>query len=65
MTISVVTDGNFEIKVKPRPPTDAAEARASSALYTSRYGEAVKASNPDEPLTPGELASFELIRAGS
>lgn len=55
--------GNIELKVKPRRVTDPAEARASSTLYTKKYGEFVKASKPDEPLTPGEVASFELIPA--
>ena len=55
--------GDLEVKVKPRPVTDPAEARASSALYTKKYGEFVKASKPDEPLTLGEQASFELIPA--
>jgi hypothetical protein len=57
--------GNLEVKVKPRPLTDPSEARGSSALYTRKYGESVKASKPDEPLTLGEQASFELIPAGS
>jgi deazaflavin-dependent oxidoreductase (nitroreductase family) len=55
--------GDLEVKVKPRPVTDPAEARASSALYTKKYGQAVKASKSDEPLTLGEQASFELIPA--
>jgi hypothetical protein len=55
--------GNIE--VKPRRITDPAEARASSALYTKKYGPSVKASKPDEPLTLGEQAAFELILADS
>jgi deazaflavin-dependent oxidoreductase (nitroreductase family) len=55
--------GDLEVKVKPRRVTDPAEARASSALYTNKYGQAVKASKSDEPLTLGEQASFELIPA--
>jgi hypothetical protein len=55
--------GDLEVKVKPRRVTDPAEARASSALYTKKYGQPVKASKPDEPLTLGEQASFELIPA--
>jgi deazaflavin-dependent oxidoreductase (nitroreductase family) len=54
---------DMDLKVKPRRVTDPAEARASSELYTRKYGEFVKASKPDEPLTPGEQASFELIPA--
>ena len=57
--------GNMEVKVKPRRVTDPAEARASSALYAKKYGSFVKASKPDEPLTLGEQASFELIPAAS
>jgi deazaflavin-dependent oxidoreductase (nitroreductase family) len=58
--------GHVDIKVKPRRLTDPAEARASSALYGPKYGTSVvKPSQPDEPLTPGEQASFELIPAGS
>ena len=53
--------GDMDVKVKPRRVSDPAEARASSALYTRKYGETVKASKPDEPLTPGEVASFELL----
>jgi deazaflavin-dependent oxidoreductase (nitroreductase family) len=55
--------GDIDVKVKPRRVTDPAEARASSALYARKYGEFVKASKLDEPLTPGEVASFELLPA--
>ena len=53
--------GDMDLKVKPRQVSDPTEARATSALYTRKYGEFVRASKPDEPLTPGEQASFELI----
>lgn len=54
--------GNIDVKIKPRQITDPAEARASSTLYMRKYrGGSVKASNPDEPLTLGEQASFELL----
>jgi deazaflavin-dependent oxidoreductase (nitroreductase family) len=53
--------GKMDLQVKPRQVSDPTEARATSALYKSKYGEFVKASKPDEPLTPGEQASFELI----
>jgi len=55
--------GELEVKVKPRRVTDPAEARASSALYANKYGQSVKASKPDEPLTVGEQTTFELIPA--
>jgi hypothetical protein len=51
------------VKVKPRLVTDLARARAVSALYRKKYGPFVKASKPNQPLTPGEQATFELIPA--
>jgi deazaflavin-dependent oxidoreductase (nitroreductase family) len=53
--------GNQYIKVKPRQVTDPADARAVSQLVRKKYGFAVKVSEPDEPLTPAEQATFELI----
>lgn len=53
--------GDIDLRVTPRQVSDPTEARVTSALYTHTYGEFVKASKPDEPLTPGEQASFELI----
>ena len=53
--------GTRTIKVEPRHVTDPAEARATSALYGPKYGASVKPSKLDQPLTPGEQASFELI----
>jgi deazaflavin-dependent oxidoreductase (nitroreductase family) len=58
---AVLRLGKQELKFKPRPVTDAAEARAVSELYHKKYGSFVKPSKPPEPLTPGELASFELL----
>jgi deazaflavin-dependent oxidoreductase (nitroreductase family) len=55
--------GKQEVKFKPRHVTDAAEARAVSELYQKKYGSFVKPSKPTEPLTQGELASFELLPA--
>jgi deazaflavin-dependent oxidoreductase (nitroreductase family) len=52
--------GGQSIKVKPRHVTDPAEARAVSQLVRKKYGFFVKASKPDQPLTPGEQATFEL-----
>jgi hypothetical protein len=53
--------GKMAVKVKPRLVGDPAEARTTSNLYTKKYGSFVKASDPKEPLTPGEQASFELL----
>jgi deazaflavin-dependent oxidoreductase (nitroreductase family) len=59
--------GQKQVKVRPRRVTDPAQARASSVLYTKKYGygSPVKPSKPDEPLTLGEQASFELLPAES
>ena len=55
--------GKLRVKVKPRMVTDPAEARAVSALYRKKYGPLVRASKPNQPLTPGEQATFQLIPA--
>ena len=52
------------VKVKPQLVTDPSHARETSTLYAKKYGSTVKASKPDQPLTPGEQATFELIPAG-
>jgi deazaflavin-dependent oxidoreductase (nitroreductase family) len=57
--------GKTEVKVKPRLATDPVEARAVSGLYRRKYGPFVKASRPNQPLTPGEQATFELLPASS
>ena len=56
--------GKLRVKVKPRLVTDPTEARAVSALYGNKYGPFVRASKPNQPLTAGEQATFELIPAG-
>ena len=55
--------GKLRVKVKPRLTTDPSEARAVSRLYQAKYGSSVMASKPNQPLTPGEQATFELIPA--
>ncbi|MDQ2943138.1 MAG: nitroreductase/quinone reductase family protein [Candidatus Dormibacteraeota bacterium] len=57
--------GKLRIKFKPRLVTDPAEARAVSGLYKPKYGVFVRASKPNQPLTSGEQATFELIPADS
>ncbi len=59
----VLQVGKTEVKVKPRHLTEAAEARMVSSLYKRKYGPFVKASRPNQPLTPGEQATFELLPA--
>lgn len=53
--------GGEAIRVKPRHVTDPEEARRTSQLARDKYGSYVKPSRPDEPLTKGESAAFELI----
>ena len=57
--------GAVTVRVRPRLVTDPAEARASSDLYRRKYGPFVRASKPNQPLTPGEQATFELLPADS
>jgi deazaflavin-dependent oxidoreductase (nitroreductase family) len=53
--------GGSSVKVRPRHVSDPSEARAISRLAREKYGSYVKVSKQGEPLTQGELASFELI----
>jgi deazaflavin-dependent oxidoreductase (nitroreductase family) len=55
--------GRKKVKVRPRHVTEPSEARAVSELHRAKYGSFVKPSRPDEPLTTGEQASFELLPA--
>ena len=55
--------GGTSIKVKPRHITEPYEAREVSSLVRRKYGSTIRASRPDQPLTPGEEASFELLPA--
>jgi deazaflavin-dependent oxidoreductase (nitroreductase family) len=52
--------GGEAIRVKPRHVTDPDEARKTSQLARDKYGSYVKPSRPDQPLTKGESAAFEL-----
>ena len=53
--------GRRSIKVRPRHVTEPSEARAVSQLVRDKYGANVKPSQPTEPLTQGEQATFELL----
>ena len=55
--------GGQSIDVKARHVTDPTEARNVSQLVRNKYGSHVRASKPDQPPTPGELATFELLPA--
>ena len=56
--------GGRSVRVKPRHVTDPEKARAVSRLLRAKYGDFVKPSKRNEPLTQGEQATFELIPAG-
>jgi len=56
--------GKRSVRVKPRHVIDRDKARAVSQMLRDKYGDYVKPSKRDEPLTPGEQATFELIPAG-
>jgi hypothetical protein len=55
--------GKLDVSVGPRHIDDPVEARATSQLYRRKYGPLVKASKGDQPLTPGEQTTFELLPA--
>ncbi len=55
--------GKTEVGVKPRHVTDPTDARMVSGFYKRKYGPFVKASRSNQPLTPGEQATFELLPA--
>lgn len=50
-----------DVSIRVRHVTDPGEARRVSGYVRSKYGEGIQVSGGDEPLTPGELASFELL----
>jgi len=52
-----------DLPVRGRLVADASEAREVSRRYREKYGDSIKPSAPDEPLTPGEQATFELVPA--
>ena len=53
--------GGKKVKVKARHVTEPDEARMAAGLARAKYGPNVKASNPSEPMTAGEQATFELL----
>jgi deazaflavin-dependent oxidoreductase (nitroreductase family) len=55
--------GGKVVRFKSRLVEDPAEARRASRLYSPKYGTFVKPSKEGDPLTPGELATFELAPA--
>ncbi|HVH62558.1 MAG TPA: nitroreductase/quinone reductase family protein [Candidatus Dormibacteraeota bacterium] len=55
--------GGLEFNVKARHITDPGEARGVAEVIRKKHGPNVRVSTPDEPLTPGEQATFELFPA--
>jgi len=52
-----------DVNVRGRLIEDPAEAREVSRHHRAKYGDFVKPSSGEEPLTLGEQASFELVPA--
>jgi hypothetical protein len=52
-----------DLPVRGRLVADPSEAREVSRRYHEKYGDSVNPSAGDEPLTPGEQATFELVPA--
>lgn len=53
-----------DLPVRPRHLTDRDEARKVGALFRQKYNSTAASSSGDEPPTPGESASFELLPDG-
>lgn len=51
----------LEVEVKPRHVADPDEARAVAHVIRSKYGAVVKPSEPGQPPSAGEQATFELL----
>ena len=52
----------MDVPVRARHLTDAEHARQISGIYQAKYNAGAQRSGGDEPLTPGEGATFELTR---
>lgn len=52
-----------EVPVRPRHLTNPEEARTVGRLISEKYSSTSTGSSGNEPLTPGEQASFELLPA--
>lgn len=55
--------GGVDLPVRLRLVTDPSEARRVSGYVRAKYGDGVKFSVEGEELTPGEVASFEVLAA--
>lgn len=55
--------GGRKVKVRPRHVIEPNEARTVSGLAGKKYGFNIRPSAQDQPLTPGEQATFELLPA--
>jgi hypothetical protein len=53
----------YDVPVRGRLVAEESEARDVSRRYHEKYGDAINPSAPDEPLTPGEQSTFELVPA--
>ncbi|HUY99400.1 MAG TPA: nitroreductase/quinone reductase family protein [Thermomicrobiaceae bacterium] len=55
----------MDVAVRAQHVTDPTRARHISSLYQAKYQSGAQRSRDDEPLTPGEGATFELTPAGA
>ena len=51
----------MDVPVRARHVTDPAEARLGAGMIERKYARSLPASSRDEPLTPAESATFELL----
>ena len=58
---AVLHVGGRDVEVRARHVADPAAARSVSGFVARKYGAQVRRSLDDEPLTPGERATFELL----
>jgi deazaflavin-dependent oxidoreductase (nitroreductase family) len=57
--------GGMDIPIQARHITDVAESRAAADHLVRKYRVNIQRSSGDQPLTPGEQATFELLPAAS
>jgi hypothetical protein len=61
---AVLHVGGLDVPVRAMHVADPAAARSVTELVIRKYGPSVQRSPENDPLTPGEQATFELLPAG-
>lgn len=57
--------GGMDVPIRARHVTDVAEARTAAGHLVGKYRVNIQRSSGDQPLTPGEQATFELLPAAT